>query len=361
MFSAMLSDAFRDSEVGIGIRYRTDGSLFNLRRLKARTKVQVSTINDFLFADDCALNADSEANMQHIVDMFSEACNNFGLTISTKKTEVMHQPAARNPYVEPNITINGQRLNVVDKFTYLGSTLSRTVLMDDEQNARLAKASAAFGRLDKNVWSRRGITAKTKIKVYRAAVLTSLLYGCETWTVYQRHAKKLNHFHTTCLRRILGIKWQEKIPDTEVLDRAGLPSIHTILMQSQLRWARHVARMAEHRLPKKLMFGELLEGKRSQGRQKKRFKDTMKVSLKAFGIEHTSWEQVAQDRNKWRRAIKLGAKACEENRTAAAMQRRAVRKGNATPPTVVTIPCPHCPRLFHARIGLTSHLRTHRQ
>ena len=117
MFSAMLSDVFRDSVVGIGIKYRTDGSLFNLRRLKAKTKVKVSTINDFLFADDCALNAASEANMQHSVDKFVETCNDFGLTISTTKTEVMHQPAPGNPYVEPTITINGQRLNVVNRFT----------------------------------------------------------------------------------------------------------------------------------------------------------------------------------------------------------------------------------------------------
>ena len=129
----------------------------------------------------------------------------------------------------------------MDKFTYLGSTLSRNVVIDGEVNARLAKASIAFGRLYKNVWNRRGITDKTKIKVNRAIVLTTLLYGCETWTGYQRHARKLNHHHTTCLRKILNIKWQDNIPDTEVLSRAGLPSIFTILMQSQLRWASHVA------------------------------------------------------------------------------------------------------------------------
>ena len=183
MFSAMLTDAFSDADVGIGIKYRTNGSVFNLRRLQAKTKVSTENINDFLFADDCALNAATEADMQRSVDKFSEACNNFGLTISTKKTEVLHQPAPGKPYVESNITINGQRLNVVAKFTYLGSTLSRNVVIDDEVNVRLAKASAAFGRLYKNVWNRRGITTVTKIKVYRAIVLTTLLYGCETWTV----------------------------------------------------------------------------------------------------------------------------------------------------------------------------------
>ena len=152
---------------------------------------------------------------------------------------------------------------MIDKFTYLGSTLSRNVVIDDEVNARLAKASSAFGRLYKNVWNRRGITTDTKIKVYRAVVLTTLLYGCETWTVYQRHAKRLNHFHTTSLRKLLGVKWQDKVPDTEVLERAGLPSVFTMLMQAQLHCTGHVACMPDHRLPKQLLFDELVDGKRS--------------------------------------------------------------------------------------------------
>ena len=83
VFSAMLMDAFRDTDVGISINYHTDGSVFNPRQ-KPRS---------YLFANDYTLKAASEADMQHSIDKFAEACNNFGLTISTKKTEVMHQPA----------------------------------------------------------------------------------------------------------------------------------------------------------------------------------------------------------------------------------------------------------------------------
>ena len=251
MFSAMLTDAFRDGDVGIDLRYRTDGKLFNLRRLQAKTKVKTDIIMDFLFADDCALNAGSEADMQRSIDKFSIACTNFGLIISKKKTEVLHKPAPGKPYVEPNITVSGQRLSAVNRFTYLGSTLSQNVTIDDEVNIRIARASATFGRLHANVWNRRGISLQTKLKVYRAIVLPMLLYACETWTVYQHHAKKLNHFHTTCLRKLLNIKWQDRIPDTEILAQVDLPSIYTILMQSQLCWAGHVARMPDHRLPKK--------------------------------------------------------------------------------------------------------------
>uniref|UniRef100_A0A9J7Z5S8 Heparan sulfate 2-O-sulfotransferase 1 n=1 Tax=Cyprinus carpio carpio TaxID=630221 RepID=A0A9J7Z5S8_CYPCA len=95
----------------------------------------------------------------------------------------------------------------VDRFTYLGSTLSRAVHIDDEVNIRIVKASAAFGRLRDSVWERTGIKQETKLKVYRAVVLPTLLYGCEAWTVYQRHAKKLNHIHLSCLRKLLRIKW----------------------------------------------------------------------------------------------------------------------------------------------------------
>ena len=99
---------------------------------------------------------------------------------------------------------------------------------DDEVNARIGKASAAFGRLRGSVGDRSGIMLDTKLKVYKAAVLPTLLHACETWTVYQRHAKRLNHFHTDCLRKLLKIKWQDRIRDTEVLKRAGMQSVHTL-------------------------------------------------------------------------------------------------------------------------------------
>ena len=267
MFSAMLTDAFQDVDAGFPIRYRFDGKLLNLRRLQAKSKVQTDVVDKLFYADDLAENAKSEEKMQGAVDRMSKACDNFQLTISTKKTEVVHQPAPGKPYSEPTISVNGQKLQVVDKFTYLGSTLSRAVHIDDEVTARTAKASVAFGRLRTNVWERNGIRLDNKLKVYKAVVLPTLLYACETWTVYQHHAKKLNHFHLSCLRKLLKIRWQDKIPDTEVLKKAKMQSVHTLLKLAQLRLTGHVTRMPDERLPKKVLYGELQEGKRSQGGQ----------------------------------------------------------------------------------------------
>ena len=66
-FSIMLREAKEDLLDGIYIRFRTDGSLFNLRRLLARTKLIEELITELLFADDCALLAHTKEALQHIV------------------------------------------------------------------------------------------------------------------------------------------------------------------------------------------------------------------------------------------------------------------------------------------------------
>ena len=110
-------------------------------------------LDEFLFADDMAKGAPTEEKTHKGVDKVSDSCDRYDLTISIKKTEVVYQPAPGKPYKEPTITVKGQRLKVVDKFTYLGSALSRVVQIDDEVNARIAKASAAFGRLRGSIWT----------------------------------------------------------------------------------------------------------------------------------------------------------------------------------------------------------------
>ena len=144
MFSVMLTDAFQDGDNGIPIRYRFDGKLFNLRRLQAKSKVQTEVLDEFLVADNMAKDAPTEEKIQKGVDQVSDSCDSYDLTINIKKIEVVYHPASGKPYKEPTITVKCQRLQVVDKFTYLGSTLSRVVHIDDEVNARIAKASAKY-------------------------------------------------------------------------------------------------------------------------------------------------------------------------------------------------------------------------
>ena len=163
----MLTDAFQDGDNGLPIRYRFDGKLFNLRRLQVKSKVQTEVLDEFLFADDMAKGAPTEEKMQKRCGSSMWFMWQLWSHNQHKKTEVVYQQAPGKPYKEPTITVKGQRLQVVDKFTYLGSTLSRFVRIDDEVNARIAKVSAAFGRLRGSIWDRSGIRLDTKLKVYR--------------------------------------------------------------------------------------------------------------------------------------------------------------------------------------------------
>nr|VZI35761.1 unnamed protein product [Spirometra erinaceieuropaei] len=365
MFSAMLMDAYRDERPGIRIAYRTDGHLLNHRRMNFQSRVSTATMHELLFADDCALNTNSEEEMQWSMDLFSTACENFGLVINTQKTVVMHQPppnSATAPNVPLQISVNGTQLQVVVNFPYLGSTPSRNTKIDDEVANRISKASQAFGRLQSTVWNRQGLQLSTKLKMYKAVILPTLLYGAETWTVYTRQARRLNHFHLSCLRRILRLNWQDRIPDTEVLERTVILSIYAVLKQMQLRWSGHLVRMDDERLPKRLFYGDVATGSRRQGGQIRRYKDTLKSSLNRLQINPTNWEELARDRPTWRRTVKTGAAIYEANRIAAAKAKLEVRKSQLRPvrnAAAQPLPtCPRCQRTFRARIGLVGHLRT---
>ena len=72
------------------------------------------------------------------------------------------------------------------------------------------------------------------------------------------------------------MKWQDHVSNEDVLKTASLPSIESILLQVQLRWAGHVTRMEDVRMPKAVFFSELQEGKRDRGAPRKRYKDELK-------------------------------------------------------------------------------------
>ncbi|XP_076442729.1 uncharacterized protein LOC143281405 [Babylonia areolata] len=113
--------------------------------------------------------------------------------------------------------------------TYLGSTITSNLSLEPEINSRIAQTAEVMSKLHKTVWSNQNLTVNAKMQVFRACVLSTLLYSGETWTTYAAQEKRLNSFYLQCLIRILGIRWQDKIPNTEVLQRAGLPTVFAIL------------------------------------------------------------------------------------------------------------------------------------
>lgn len=125
------------------------------------------------------------------------------------KTKVMAQEKD-SPQI---ISIDGDNLKVVENFTYLRSTISSSLSIDVEINIRITKAAGVMARLNQRVWNNTNLTVKTKLCISKACAISTLLCSIETWTNHVRHEKKLNRFHLRCLRHILRIQWQDKVPN----------------------------------------------------------------------------------------------------------------------------------------------------
>ena len=126
--------------------------------------------------------------------------------------------------------LNGSLLELIDKFTYLGSSVSST---ETDTNTRLAKAWAAINRL--SVIGKSDLTDKMKRSFFQAAVMSILLYGCTTWTLTKQLEKKLNGNYTRMLRVILNKSWRQHPTKQQLYGH--LPLIRKTI---KIRQTRHV-------------------------------------------------------------------------------------------------------------------------
>ncbi|KAG7296524.1 hypothetical protein JYU34_020306 [Plutella xylostella] len=365
-FAVVVRETIEDKSEGIHIRFRTDGKLFNLARLKASTKVSYDVVTEIMYADDLCFVADSPGGLQKLMTKLHEACCRYGLKISVKKTEVMSLDTLQTDGSALNIRLGEDTLKQVDKFRYLGSTLTAKGDLDAELNSRIGAASAAFGKLQLKLFRSHDIKRSTKIAVYMAIVLPNLLYSAETWCVYRKHIRILDRFHLKCLRDILNIKWSDRVRNTEVLRRANVGGIEAYLMRRQLRWCGHVSRMSDERLAKRVFYSELRDGKRKQGGQFLRYKDVLKRHMKSCNIAPENWEKCAAERPEWRRRVQTNVFTFEEKRRKDLDTKRDQLK--ARPPAAITynyengvLKCGICERTFTAKIGYVSHTRAHQR
>ena len=210
----------------------------------------------------------------------------------------------------------------------------------------------------RRVFINHNLTIPTKVAVYKAVCVSVLLYGCEGWTPYRRHIKALEAFHIRSLQIVLGIRWWQKVPHTEMFSKAAITPVEHLQVQRQLRWLGHVIRMPSNRLPRRLLYGELSAGQRPANRPKKWFMDHVKSILLRCSIDLSDLEAAAADRDEWRAICEEGLDKLNNNWISASEKRRTSRRAASMKPK--TGPqCPHCSTICASAFGLRSHLRTH--
>ena len=254
-----------------------------------------SKLEDLDFADDVALISSTQRHVQLKTNRLVENAERKGLRVNVVKCKVMRINARNNEA----ITVNGLALEDVEKFTYLGATVCKQGGCEEDVKARLGKARKAFVKLNR-IWNSSSVSRKTKSSLYKTLVKPVLVYGCETWKINESHAKKRDVFQNRCLRRVMKIKWQDKISNRALLERANMERLREEIRRRRWRIIRHILRQQ----PDDDCVTALTwtpEGRKKRGRPKTTWRRTVEKERSKAGWQ--SWSEVrtaAQDRNRWK-------------------------------------------------------------
>ena len=165
-----------------------------------------------------------------LLHSLERAAAGIGLHVNANKTEYMCYNQTGNI-----ATLDGASLKLVDKFTYLGSSVSST---EKDIDTRLTKAWTAIDRLS-IIW-KSDLTDKMKRSFFQAAVVSILLYGCTTCTLTKRLERKLDGNYTRMLRAVLNKFWRQH--PTRLQLYGHLPPITKTI---QVRRTRHAGTLLE--------------------------------------------------------------------------------------------------------------------
>ena len=160
-----------------------------------------SKLDDLDFADDLALIASTKQHIQLKTGRPCRVAQRVGLKVNSQKTKVMRI----NSRYDDRIYIDGEEVEDVDKFVYLGATLTKSGGGMGDMENRISKGRNAYRQLSK-MWNSNKIISTTKLNFYKSLVLLVLLYGSKTWKMTKGDERKLNTFQTKCLKRIMKIK-----------------------------------------------------------------------------------------------------------------------------------------------------------
>ena len=196
-------------------------------------------VTDIDYADDGVLFAPDPDNWSDILCSYETAASSMGLHINWLKTKLQNIGSGPDP--DP-VSMGAQTVDPVTQFTYLGSDIDSDGYSTPEMHRRLGIANSVMGQLD-GIWRQQKLSLHTKLRIYSSLVLSVLLYGSETWTLRKTDSARLQAFHMTSQRRILGIKWQDHVTNSTIKTRTGLMDLPLMVADRRHSLFGHVCRL----------------------------------------------------------------------------------------------------------------------
>lgn len=249
------------------------------------------------FSDDIALIAESDEALGNMLTKMNDSCKEYKMKINKSKTKIL---ICSKQELLSNITIENEKLETVQCFTYLGSKITHDGRSEIDIKSRIAQAKQAFYK-KKHLLTANTVSLNTRKNLIKSFVwIIALYYGAETWTILKAERKKIEAFETWCWRRALKIAWTEKVRNEEVYLRMNeQKAIWKTIKERRKKWIGHIMRNNEWITT--IIEGKI-EGKAGRGRSRTPF---MKQIIDDIGKTNYKELKVAvMDRDKWS-AIKV--------------------------------------------------------
>ena len=250
--------------------------------------IKEKTITDADKADDLALLANTPNQAETLLHSLERAAADIDLHVNAHKTEYMCYNQTGNI-----ATLDWASLKLVDKFTYLGSSVSST---EKDIDTRLTKAWTAIDRLS-IIW-KSDLTDKMRRSFFQAAVVSILLYGCTTWTLTKRLEKKLDGNYTRMLRAVLNKSWRQHPTRHQLYGH--LPPITKTIQVRRTRHAGHCWRSKDELISDVLLWTPTY-GRAKAGRPARTY---IQQLCEDTGCNPEDLSEAMYDREKWRERVR---------------------------------------------------------
>ncbi|KAK9403294.1 Reverse transcriptase domain-containing protein [Crotalus adamanteus] len=259
---------------------------------KVGIKIAGRNINNLRYADDTTLMAESEEELKSLLMRVKKESAKVGLKLNIKKTKIM----ASGPL--NSWQIDGEEMEVVTDFIFLGSKITSDGDCSQEIKRRLLLGRKAMANLD-SILKSRDITLPTKVRIVQAMVFPVAMYGCESWTIRKAERKRIEAFELWCWRRLLRVPWTARRSNRSVLEEINPDcSLEGQILKLKLKYFGHLMRRKDS-LEKSLMLGKI-EGNRRRGRQRMRWLDGV---TEAVGVNLNGLQKMVEDRKTWRNVV----------------------------------------------------------
>ena len=243
------------------------------------------------YADDTALLAGDENELSELISKINEVGKQFGMKINIKKTKAMVVSKKLNsPKI--NIAIDGEQIEQVASYMYLGSLITEDGRSEKEIKRRITIARSTFTNM-RTLLSCRGINLKTRLRAIQFYIWPTLFYGAETWTTTKSLLSRLDAFEMWVYRRVLEISWAEKITNEEVLRRMGTG--REIVRQFKTRKLQYLGHLIRHNTSQIQLIEGKIEGIRSRGRPRNTWTTDITTTN---GMKYYQLKRAAEDRKR---------------------------------------------------------------